>query len=92
MPLVLTQVYLEAAQKKALAVKAKKLGRKSSDLVRDAVDALLLGVTTDDLLQLNEASKRAEAELKSMIKTLDVNTRDHKLFMTEIAKLRAAVR
>jgi hypothetical protein len=49
MAMVLTQVYLETAQKKALAAHAKRSGRKVSDVMRDAVDAALLGVTTDEL-------------------------------------------
>ena len=53
MSLVLTQVYLETQQKKALAAKAKATGRKSSDLMREAVDALLLGVNTSELHQLD---------------------------------------
>lgn len=90
MALVLTRVYLDAAQKKALAAKAKKMGRKSSDLVREAVDALLLGVNAVELKQLDEASKRAELDIKDMIATLDANTKRHKSFMAEIARLRRA--
>ncbi len=92
MSLVLTQVYLDSKQKKALAAKAKKTGRKSSDLVRDAVDALLLGVNTEELKQLDEATRRAEADIKEIVKTLDANARRHKAFMAEIARLRAAAK
>jgi hypothetical protein len=90
MSLILTQVYLESEQKKALAARAKKSGRKASDLVREAVDALLLGVSTEDLKQLDAATKRAEAGNKDMLKILDANAKQHKAFMTEIAELRAA--
>jgi hypothetical protein len=88
MALVLTQVYLEANQKKALAAKAKSTGRKSSDLLRDAVDALLLGVNPQELEQLDEATKRAEADINEMLKALAANTKDHKAFMAEIGRLR----
>jgi hypothetical protein len=88
MTLVLTQVYLDRQQKKALAARAKKSGRKTSDLVREAVDALLLGVSTEELKQLDEATKRAEADIQEMVKILDGNARQHRSFMTEIAKLR----
>ena len=91
MALVLTQVYLEPKQKKALTAKAKATGRKSSDLVREAVDGLLLGVSPTELAQLDEATKRAEADIKAMVKALDANTKSHRAFMAEIAKLRAAV-
>ena len=90
MALVLTQVYLEPKQKKALAAKAKATGRKSSDLVREAVDGLLLGVSLNELAQLDEATKRAEVDIKAMVKALDANARSHKTFMAEMAKLRAA--
>ena len=90
MALVLTQVYLEPKQKKDLAAKAKATGRKSSDLVREAVDGLLLGVSPVELAQLDEATKRAEADIKAMVKALDANAKSHKAFMAEIGKLRAS--
>jgi Arc/MetJ-type ribon-helix-helix transcriptional regulator len=90
MALVLTQVYLDAAQKKALAAKARKTGRNSSELVREAVDALLLGVNAAELKQLDEASKRAEADIRDMIAALDANAKRHKAFMAEIERLRRA--
>jgi hypothetical protein len=92
MALVMTQVYLEANQKKALAAHAKRLKRKPSDLLRDAVDALLLGVSTEELKQLDEATKRTAAELNQMIATLDANAKEHKTFMTTMARLRKAER
>lgn len=88
MPLVLTQVYLDAKQKRALAAKAKKAGRKSSDLVREAVDALLLGVSPDELRQLADASRQAEADIKEMLAMLDANAKEHKAFMAAIERLR----
>ncbi len=90
MALVMTQVYLEANQKKALAAQAKKLNRKPSDLLRDAVDALLLGVNTEELKQLDEATKRTAIELDEMVATLDANAKEHKAFMATLAKLRKA--
>ncbi len=90
MALALTQVYLEQTQKKELAAKAKASGRTSSELLREAVDALLLGVNPDELRQLDEASKRAEIDLKEMVKSLDANAKGHKAFMAEISKLREA--
>ena len=49
MAMVLTQVYLDAPQKKALAAQAKRAGRSVSDLMREAVDAAILGVTSEDI-------------------------------------------
>ena len=90
MALVLTQVYLETTQKKELAAKAKATGRKASDLLREAVDALLLGVNPEELRQLDEATKRAEVDIKAVVKSLDENAKGHKAFMAEIMKLREA--
>jgi hypothetical protein len=90
MSLILTQVYLEPRQKKELAAKAKATGRKSSDLMREAVDGLLLGVNPEELRQLDETTRRAEADITSMIKTLDANAKSHKAFMAQIARLRKA--
>lgn len=92
MTLVLTQVYLESKQKKDLAAKAKATGRKSSDLLREAVDALLLGVNPDELRQLDEATKRTEKDITEMVKTLDANAKGHRSFMAEIAKLRGVAK
>lgn len=90
MALVLTQVYLEPKQKKALASMAKATGRKSSDLIRDAVDGLLLAGSPTELAQFDEATQRAEADIKAMVKALDANAKSHKSFMAEIGKLRAS--
>jgi len=90
MALVLTQVYLEANQKKALAAKAKTSGRKSSDLLRDAVDALLLGVNPQELKQLDDATKQTEADIEEMLHALEANAKDHKAFMAHIGRLRKA--
>jgi hypothetical protein len=92
MSLVLTQVYLETQQKKALAAKAKATGRKSSDLMREAVDALLLGVNTSELHQLDATTRQAEVDLKAMVKALDANSKSHRSFMAEMTKLRNATK
>jgi len=88
MDLVLTQVYLDRAQKKALAARAKQSGRKSSDLIREAIDAFLLGVSIEELRQLDIASRKAKADIDDMIGMLDANAKRHKSFMKEIARLR----
>jgi hypothetical protein len=88
MALTLTQVYLEPAQKKALAARARKTGRKSSDLMREAVDALLLGVNTQELQQLDAATRRAAADIGEMVALLDRNQREHAAFVREMARLR----
>jgi hypothetical protein len=89
MSMILTQVYLEPEQKKALTQKARKTGRKASDLVREAVDGLLLGVNPDELRQLDEATRRAEKDLLAMVECLDANALEHRAFVTAMRKLRA---
>jgi ATP-dependent protease HslVU (ClpYQ) peptidase subunit len=90
MAMVLTQVYLDATQKKALSAHAKRSGRKVSDVMRDAVDAALLGVTADELKLLDEASRKASDHIKGMREDLASNTKDHKHFMRIMAKLQNA--
>jgi predicted DNA-binding protein len=90
MPMILTQVYLEPEQKKALTQKARKTGRKASDLVREAVDGLLLGVNPDELRQLDEATRRAEKDLLATVECLDANALEHRAFVAAMGKLRAA--
>jgi hypothetical protein len=46
--------------------------------VREAVDCLLLGVSPVELALLDEATKRAEADLKAMVSALDANARSHR--------------
>ena len=88
--MVLTQVYLEPQQKKALAAQAKQSGRKVSELMREAVDAAIAGVTTEDLRVLDEGTRRAQGDIKAMLAELKTNTDEHSAFMREIAKLQKA--
>ena len=90
MSLNLTQVYLETAQKKALAAHAKRSGRKVVEVMRDAVDAALLGVTTDELTRLDEACRKAGEFIDAIRADLANNTKEHNSFMRQIAKLRNA--
>ena len=90
MSMILTQVYLETAQKKALAAHAKRSGRKVAEVIRDAVDAALLGVTTDELTRLAVASRKASEFIDAIRVDLANNTKEHNSFMRRIAKLRNA--
>ena len=88
--MVLTQVYLEPQQKKALTAQARQSGRRVSELMREAVDAAIAGVTTEDLRVLDEGTRRAQGDLKSMLAELQDNASEHAAFMREIAKLQKA--
>ena len=88
--MVLTQVYLEPQQKKALTAQAKKSGRKVSELMREAVDAAIGGVTHEDLRVLDEGTRRAQGDLQAMTAELKTNASEHAAFMKEMAKLQKA--
>lgn len=90
MAMVMTQVYLDAGQKKSLVIKAKKTGRSLSELLRDAGDAALLGVTSEEVLHLDAATLRAQSDFKEIVRVLEVDAKAHKTFMSAIKKLRAA--
>lgn len=88
--MVLTQVYLEPLQKKALAGQSKKTGRSVSEIMRDAVDAALAGVTTDDLKTLDQGTLKAQSDIQFMLSELKTNAQEHQSFMREIAALQKA--
>lgn len=88
--MVLTQVYLEASQKKALANQAKKTGRKVSEIMRDAVDAAIAGVTLEEIQTLDMGTQRAQTDISAMLVDLKENTSEHTSFMREIAKMQKA--
>ncbi len=88
MAMVLTQVYLDAPQKKALTAQAKRAGRSVSDLMREAVDAAILGVTADDIKMLDAGTIKAKVDIDAMLVDLKQNAREHADFMREIKRLR----
>ena len=88
MAMVLTQVYLDAPQKKALTAQAKRAGRSVSDLMREAVDAAILGITSEDIKVLDEGTKKAQSDIVAMLGDLRQNAKEHKDFMREIKRLR----
>lgn len=88
--MVLTQVYLEPSQKQALTSQAKKTGRKVSEIMRDAVDAAIAGVTLEEIQTLDIGTKRAQSDINAMLADLKGNTTEHTAFMREIAKLQKA--
>lgn len=90
MSMVLTQVYLDAPQKKALTAQAKRAGRSVSDLMRDAVDAAILGVTLADIKLLDEGAKKARGDIAAILGELKANGKEHSDFMKQIARIRKA--
>lgn len=88
--MVLTQVYLEPSQKQALSSQAKKSGRKVSEIMRDAVDAAIAGVTLEDIQMLDMGTQRAQGDISAMLDQLKGNSKEHTAFMREMAKLQKA--
>lgn len=88
MAMVLTQVYLEEPQKKALSALSKRSGRNVSELLRDAVDATLMGVTPDDIKMLDLGTKRAKTDIDAMLVDLKQNALEHGDFMRQIESMR----
>ena len=73
--LELTQVYLAREQKEALKARAKANGTKVAEEVRHAVDAYLVGISSEDLRMLDEGTRKAQRHLAEMAAELDrVNT------------------
>jgi len=87
--LVLTNVYLEQAQKKAIARKAKLNGTNVSVEIRHAVDAYLAGVSTEELRMLDAATRQAKIEIDEMNAILDAGQVRAKKFFAAIEKLKA---
>jgi len=88
--LTLTNVYLERKQKAALARQAKVRGTSLSAEIRSAVDAYLAGVSAEELQLLDEATRRAEADIKEMNSILDRANARAQRFFREMAELRGA--
>ena len=89
--LVLTQVYLEPAQKAGLQRKAKARGTKVAEEVRKAVDAYLAGVSAEELELLDAATAEAGKHLAAMAAELGrVNARLDSTF-AELERLRAEI-
>ncbi len=85
--LVLTNVYLEKSQKKAIARKAKARGTNLSVEVRRAVDAYLAGVFEEELLLLDAATRQAKTEIDQMIELLDAGQARARKFFAEVEKI-----
>ncbi len=88
--LTLTNVYLERKQKEALARKAKARGTNLSAEVRSAIDVYLAGVSAEELQLLDEATRRAEAEIKEMNAILDRANARAARFFKQLEQVRAA--
>ena len=88
--LEITQVYLEATQKKALQVRAKERGTKVSEEIRNAIGAYLEGISVEELQILDAASKHASTELDAMVRALKATNAKLDRLFTDVEKFRNA--
>jgi hypothetical protein len=86
--LVLTNVYLEQAQKKAMARKAKANGTNVSVEIRNAIDAYLAGLGAEELRLLDAATRQAKVEIDQMNAILDAGQVRARKFFSEIDKIK----
>lgn len=85
----LTQVYLEPKQKKALQKRARAKGTKLAEEVRSAVDAYLAGLTAEELVMLDAATREAQRHLDAMAAELDRVNKKIDSTLAEMDRLRA---
>lgn len=87
--LVLTNIYLEQGQKKAIARKARANGTTVSVEIRNAVDAYLAGLGAEELGLLEAATRQAKIEIDQMNAILDAGQSRARKFFSEIEKIKA---
>jgi len=90
--MVLTQIYLEPSQKKALQARAKSRGTRLAEEVRRAVDTYLAGVTPDELALLDYATREAEKQLDAMARKLEATNRKLDHLFVHMQRLRSGGR
>ena len=89
MAAVLTNLYLEAGQRKFLEKQAKTNGTNLSSEARAAIDLYKAGVSLGDLELLDLATARAKADLDAINATLDGGQRRAELFFAQIESIKA---
>jgi hypothetical protein len=87
--LVLTNIYLEQAQKKAIARKARANGTNVSVEIRNAVDAYLAGLGAEELRLLDAATRQTKIEIDQMNAVLDAGQARAMRFFSDIEKIKA---
>ena len=89
MAAVLTNVYLEPAQRKFLEKQAKTNGTNLSVETRSAIDLYKAGITLSDLDLLDLATRRTKDDLDAINATLDQGQRRAELFFAQIESIKA---
>lgn len=89
MAAILTNVYLEPAQRKFLEKQAKTNGTNLSAEVRSSIDLYKAGVSKSELELLDLATRRAKEDLDAINATLDNGQRRAELFFAQIESIKA---
>ncbi len=88
MSLILTNIYLEPAQRKALQARAKRNRTSLSVEARKAIEAYNAGISVDELRLLDEATRKVSQEFDEMIAVLDAGAARSKRFFSAIEKIK----
>jgi hypothetical protein len=86
-----TNIRLDKAQKEALSEKAKAHGTTLSVESRKAVDAYLADVPADELMLIDEASRKAAREVEEMNAVLDAGYVRSEAFFAAIRATKAVI-
>jgi hypothetical protein len=87
---ILTSIYLEPAQRKALQARAKRNRTGLSVEARKAIEAYNAGLSLEEFRLLDEATRKAARRIDEMIAVLDAGAARSKRFFAAIEKLRGA--
>ena len=80
MSLILTNIYLEPSQRKALQARAKRNRTSLSVEARKAIEAYAAGLSVEELRLLDEATRKAKRDIDEMIAVLDAGVARSKRF------------
>ena len=68
-------IYVTGTQKRELRKRARQRGTSVATEVRSAIDTHLAGVSAEELVLLDAATRRAERDIREMIERLDRTNR-----------------
>jgi hypothetical protein len=89
MAAILTNLYLEAPQRRFLEARAKKRGTNLSSEARAAIDLYKADVSLPELELLDAATQRAKADLDTIITVYDRAERRAEKFFAQIESIKA---
>jgi len=91
MAAILTNLYLDRAQRSFLEKRAKANGTNLSVEARSAIDLYKAGVSLGELELLDLATRRAKDDLDAIVATLDAGQRRAEEFFAQIEAIKAGM-